>query len=308
MFLSFLRKIKRTSIVSVMVFVCLPFAVYSEDYAETGGRFLLQTAGARVLAIGEAYTAVADDIYALYYNPGGLAKVKRGELNAQYRKGLVDTYYGFLGITVPTEHSTLGASFFTFQGGEIEINELDGTSETLKAEEDYVVSLGIGYYLDSVPGKLGFGVAVKVISSKLVEEYEAYALAMDIGGYYDTAVKGLSIGFVFQNIGTKINYLEHADPLHFTSRLGIAYKLDMGMQNHLWTSLDIISEDKVNVGMEFAIKQVVFFRAGYKHGYDLESFTCGVGFSVGMLRIDYALGLMGTLGENHLISITFRDS
>ncbi len=40
--------------------------------------FLLLGAGARGAALGGAYSAIADDIEAMYWNPGGLALLEQG--------------------------------------------------------------------------------------------------------------------------------------------------------------------------------------------------------------------------------------
>ncbi|MBI5244034.1 MAG: UPF0164 family protein, partial [Elusimicrobia bacterium] len=47
---------------------------------KTGAAFLKIGTGARAEAMGGAYTAIADDVNALYYNPGGLAALKKSEL------------------------------------------------------------------------------------------------------------------------------------------------------------------------------------------------------------------------------------
>ena len=43
----------------------------------TGAAFLKIGTGARPAALGGAYTALADDVNAIYYNPGALARLQR---------------------------------------------------------------------------------------------------------------------------------------------------------------------------------------------------------------------------------------
>jgi hypothetical protein len=62
------------------------------------GAFLESGAGARALAMGNAYTAVANDASAIYWNPAGLASTERHEFLASHEfkfGNLVD--YSFLG-------------------------------------------------------------------------------------------------------------------------------------------------------------------------------------------------------------------
>jgi len=51
-------------------------------YGGTSGEFMLLGAGARGAALGGAYAALATDVTALYYNPGGLAQLPRPEKDA----------------------------------------------------------------------------------------------------------------------------------------------------------------------------------------------------------------------------------
>lgn len=43
-------------------------------------------AGARAPALGDAFTALADDVYAIHYNPAGLAQLERPQLGAAYSR------------------------------------------------------------------------------------------------------------------------------------------------------------------------------------------------------------------------------
>src|SRR3989442_3474070 len=70
-------------------------------YGGTSGEFMLLGAGARGAALGGAYAALATDVTALYYNPGGLAQLPRpGAMVStyDYRGG---TPYSLLGIAIP---------------------------------------------------------------------------------------------------------------------------------------------------------------------------------------------------------------
>ena len=72
-------------------------------------------AGARAIGMGSAFTAISDDAHAIYYNPAGLAQVRRGELTAGYGKlyaGLKDNSNlgsGYVGIVQPLKSGKLGS-------------------------------------------------------------------------------------------------------------------------------------------------------------------------------------------------------
>ena len=79
-------------------------------------------AGARGPGMGNAFTAVADDVYAIYYNPAGLALLDRPELAASYTQNLAGLSDGsglntsFLGYVNPLDrgNGTLGAAVQSF--------------------------------------------------------------------------------------------------------------------------------------------------------------------------------------------------
>lgn len=61
-------------------------------------------AGARAPGLGNAFTAIADDVYAIHYNPAGLAQLERPEIATAYSRL-------FLGLT---DNSTLSQSFIGY--------------------------------------------------------------------------------------------------------------------------------------------------------------------------------------------------
>ena len=76
--------------------------------------------GARQAGLGNAFTALADDVYSTYYNPAGLAQLHRSEFTAYYAKlysGLTDGSSigrNFLAYGHPTStHGTFGFSYLS---------------------------------------------------------------------------------------------------------------------------------------------------------------------------------------------------
>lgn len=62
----------------------------------TVAQFLKIGAGARPISMGGAYTALADDINSIYWNPAGLAIIGgSGEATFNHAEWLADTQYDF---------------------------------------------------------------------------------------------------------------------------------------------------------------------------------------------------------------------
>src|ERR1041384_7890432 len=70
-------------------------------YGTTSAEFLLLGAGARGTALGGAYSAIANDASALYYNPAGIALMSRPGILIGTYDYIADTRYSWGGIAFP---------------------------------------------------------------------------------------------------------------------------------------------------------------------------------------------------------------
>src|SRR5579864_5665137 len=77
------------------------FAAFSSnDKGTTTANFLKLGVGARAEAMGEAYTAVADDATALHWNPAGITRVAPdgGSIAFMHAPYIESTYYDYGGF------------------------------------------------------------------------------------------------------------------------------------------------------------------------------------------------------------------
>ena len=161
--------------------------------------------------------------------------------------------------------------------------------------------------------EISLGVGVKFVHSTLVEEYSATAYAADIGvlGSFIVGKNRFLLGVCGQNLGTKIKFEEEADVLPLTVRAGASYQMDFEQEHKLTITGEGVKPNDADFrgsgGAEYWYREIFALRAGYKAGYDLDSFTCGVGFVWKNFQIDYGWGMSGTkMGDNHRISLTAR--
>ena len=86
---------------SVSLALLLSISSLLNAQSEAGSVFLLISPGARAGGMGEAQVAVANDAYASYWNPAGLAYQEGSELAFMHVNWLPnladDMYYEFLG-------------------------------------------------------------------------------------------------------------------------------------------------------------------------------------------------------------------
>lgn len=277
----------------------------------SGGRTLLQSIGARPAGMGEAFVAVSDDANSIYYNPAGLTRIKTKEITTMYLRGLVDENYLFLGYAGSIKIPFLGTTYFGpgllyYDGGRIELNYLDGTSEVRRAQEDFVLNFCCGRKIIKT---LSCGINAKFILSRLVQKYTALGVGLDLGLLYNTPIKGVTAGFVIQNIGTRLIYKTEGVPLQMNIKFGLAYERCFKFGT-LIAAADLVKPDentlRQNIGVEFLYRNMFAVRAGYKFGYDLDRLTLGFGLKYKIFTLDYAFSLMTRLNPAHRISLTCK--
>ncbi|MCK4532292.1 PorV/PorQ family protein [bacterium] len=306
--------------------VLQPIFCAAEKEGTVAGIILKQEIGARQMGMGGAQVAVAGDMNTLYYNPAGLADIAQAEISTMYLDGLADVIYGSVGYVHPlkiipdlkdknkerkSKYGTVGIGIITLQGGEIEINYLDGTSEKKIVQADYVLSLGYGREIK----KVLLGINLKTIYTTLIEEYNAYAFALDVGGIYRLPykkLKGLRFGVVLQNLGTEIKYKEEGDPLPLTVKIGTAYEKRFNRIHYVQGAVDVVrsidSQIRENIGVEYIFKDMLAGRVGTRMGYDLGLMTYGIGLYINKVKLDYAWVYGEGWDSQHRISLSFQFS
>jgi len=91
---------------AVIVLSSFFFSNFQSAFAQPGdagqpGEFLRYGVGARALGLGRAFTALANDASALYWNPAGLIGVERKEFTSQYANLFYDSRYTFMAVVLP---------------------------------------------------------------------------------------------------------------------------------------------------------------------------------------------------------------
>ena len=177
----------------------------------TAANFLSIPVGARASGMGAAFVAVANDVSAAYWNPGGLARLPKSEFSATYSEWLVGTKLNWFGLSVKLdENNTFALSVNQLDYGEEDITTADqpnGTGQRWKAS-DIAFALS---YSRNLTDRFSIGGTVKYIHQGIWNE-TANAFAVDIGLLFQTQLPGLRIGMNIANFGTEMK-LEGKDLL-----------------------------------------------------------------------------------------------
>ncbi len=177
-------------------------------YGGTSGEFMLLGAGARGAALGGAFAALATDVTALYYNPGGLAQLPRPAAMISTYDYIAGTRYSWLGIAFPLTGGArsvgLSAGTFGFSDQPVyTVDAPDGDGRTYSVAETFLA----GTYAQNFSDRFSAGFSFKFISDKLGET-KAGAFAVDFGTSFHATVGGRPIraAFVLQNLGSQLKH------------------------------------------------------------------------------------------------------
>lgn len=290
--------------------------------------------GARAVGMGGAFTAVATDATALWYNPAGLARLNAQELSAGMVAGAGETDVQNFAWAGPlplsgisgSGYSSFGGNLLYAQSGSIEVNTLAAngslaSSRRVSAGSDLVLSAG---YAERA-GTMGWeardtsltldhflGVSGKLVRSTLVEQYTATTFAGDAGYLLHVPELGWTWGASVLNAGGKLRYNEEADPLPLMFRTGTAWQGGVPSVHNVTASLDgdyVLQEKRwhVQAGMEYFWQRMYGVRAGYQFHREDGGLTFGLGLRwKGRYLIDYAWALGGDLGATHRFTFTYR--
>jgi tetratricopeptide (TPR) repeat protein len=211
--------------------------------AQARAAFLDLGAGARAPGLGDAFTALADDAYAIHYNPAGLAQLERPELAAAYSRL-------YLGLS---DNSDLGSSQIVYaqplahgKEGVLGIGWERFSLSGLYTEQTITASYGRRFWSGDNGAQFMAGVNAKYLTHSFAPGPEATSScnAGFCGGGPDPVLTGptsksvpdADIGFIYRfprrfQLGLSVLNVTQpnvafagTDPLQREINLGLAYK------------------------------------------------------------------------------------
>jgi tetratricopeptide (TPR) repeat protein len=295
--------------------------------------------GARVQGMGNAFTAIADDVYSIYYNPAGLGTLERPQLATTYSRlftGLSDNsnlQNSFLAYERPLQYGrqgTLGLAWNYF------------TLDSLYKEMSLYTSYGRRIFAEQAPNGLYAGATLKYLNRSIggvsaagnsfnntglrtglpdpvLQKGSKSNIDMDFGLLYRIRPK-LSLGVMFQHLFEPNIAFSDSD----TDKLGRNVKLAAAYQTP-WTAftgeLGFIkapdgSTDKVlTLATEKWLPTLLYGTFGLRGSLGVGSrsyrqVTTGMSYKVHRMRVDYGFSIpLGTVSStfgNHRIGMSFE--
>lgn len=283
--------------------------------------------GARPLAMGGAFVAVADDVHATYWNPAGLVKVASPEVSATFDTDWQDLNYDvFAGLAAPLGQRAGAGLLYVYNeddlglGGRREDHYLQAAAGLLVLpwggeERGFNLSVGLaGKYVERTLGLSG-----------VAEETDGgfdldLAFLLDVGPVVGPRQRMFSLGLLLQNVlESRFDYglLGH-ETFAANVRPALAFRPDA------WTVLALEIYDAteragstagVRLGAERWLslgmgRPVLALRAGAYHlnQDELRAYTFGVGIRpIPQAEISYALMYWTEIDQTtHLLAVGWQ--
>lgn len=228
----------------------------SEVVLTTAVPFLQIEPDSRAAGMGNAGVAIADNAYAVFWNPAGLGRQEGTEVSFTHAPWLpalgADLSYEYLAAKHNIGRAgTVGAHLTYFNLGEqIRTN---ASGEELGTFRSYELAAGLSYGVEVTDG-LMVGAGGRFVYSSLTGNstvdgsgtFPGKTFGFDLGAIYEAPTLPLgagatpSVGFSLANVGPGISYTDNnSDAIPTTFRLGGALDTQLDQYNRINLAVDV---------------------------------------------------------------------
>jgi len=321
-----------------LIVLIYPFQAFSENFAPVGtsvAQFLEIGVGAGATGMGEAYTVMAKDASATFWNPAGLADVQRYNLFTSYTQWPAGISVGAISFATNTGNlGTFAVNSIYLMADDMEIttiNNPEGTGEYFSIS-NYSLGLSYSRYLTD---KVSVGVTTKYVHEGYYD-YGYSTWALDLGTLYRTGFHGLKLGMSVLHFAPEIrfdgDYVDYSDPKSYAAeepnpkefgnyslpinfRFGVAMDVFKMKRHTITAATDMIhpnnNREQYNAGLQYSFDKIIHLRTGYKMSADEGGFSFGGGTNLNIgqdykVILNYSYADMGILNGINRFSLNIH--
>lgn len=289
----------------------------SSSAGTASGQFLKIAAGARGAALGEAYSALADDAFALDWNPAGLIHIKKNSMALMHSPYLAGSYVDYFAYAETAgEVGSWGVAVKYMNYGKLDKTNSSGVDLGSFSPFDTSVNVGFACYITGFnkdpEDRFVLGATGKFVKSKIISDDNTVSADIGVNMPYMFENR-FRMTVTAQNIMGTLRYDKEEAPLPLILRLGTLTRLgsyfnltgDIVAARDSLPFLAMGGELNIPVHEELAVA----LRAGFNTRAigdmgGARNVAVGSGLRYGDYVLDYAFSPFGDLGSVHRISAT----
>lgn len=298
----------------------------NERAGTTSMSFLKIAVGARAEGMGQAFVGVPGDVTSLWWNPAGIGLERRPQLLLNHVQWPAEIAYEFIGIKYPLGRTQmLGLALASLHMDDMPVTTIfnPGGDGSYFSFGDELLQLSWAINLTS---QFTGGISVKYVRERL-DDLTMSAPLLDMGTFYYTGYRDLTLAMSITNFGGVMRpagtyqYLdeegEYSQRRYRSFSPPTAFRLGTSMHVYRNEALALLAAFQVthpvdnrenyNLGLELDIYHQLQLRTGWKVHAEEESWTAGVGTSIGMegyeMRLDWAYTDFGIFGFSQRLTL-----
>jgi len=312
----------RFYIIGLLMMLALP--LLAEDLNNSAAPYIRMGIGARIIAMGEAGAATANDITAAYWNPAGLTNMKDIEFSSMYNMDMgLDRTYQYAAFGKRFNFGVLAVNWINASVDDIIGTDASGNNTRTFSDADHNIAIS---YANSYK-KMSYGVTPKFYLSSIDGESKS-GFGLDLGAKYDInqyIESGIMIRDLYGKVADdRVPYQIQAGVTAYPF-IGVTLAADLVWEQsenpgiafggEYWTSIgrDPEADSKLSV-INIQEKNTwadIFsnFQTGVRVGFDAENrFSAGAGLKFRNIQLDYVyrLGNHDIFNDDHIISLILR--
>jgi tetratricopeptide (TPR) repeat protein len=301
-------------IIGVVIFLAVPMLHAQVGSGGTESN-LSRGFGARAMGMGGAFTALADDPTAVFWNPAGLEFITQQNATFFHMSLIEGASYDFLGYVYPTYNlGTFGLGIGRIGVTDIQWKDNSGFGESTFSNQEYHIYLS---YAKRLPYNLTAGATIRFVRRgwsgiEGVGDLVDTGLGADIGVMYKPEWFGSrlyqdwSFGLKIHNFfSPRLNEGLESDEFPLSIRLGLFKKIRFVGGESFDALLDFDYSEKrdmrLHLGTSYKYRDLGELRLGFQS----DGLTFGAGVTYNIFQLDYAFG---THEYSEVFSATHRIS
>jgi hypothetical protein len=318
-----MKTINLTKLVALIALMVLTLPVFAGDINNSAAAYIRMGIGARIIAMGEAGSATANDITAAYWNPAGLTDLKDIEFSTTYALNMgYDRTYQNAALAKRFGFGVLAVNWLN--AGVSDIDGYDGVGNPTGTFDDGEHNLAISYA--NKYKRFSYGLTPKIYLSSIDGDTES-GFGLDLGAKYDLN-QYLEAGLILRDLlgsmaGDRIPYQAQlgvtayplmgvtvAADLHYEQSenpyliFGAEYWTTIGRDPEADSKLSVINVSEKSTWADIFSN----FQTGLRVGFNQNRFSAGAGIKFRNFQIDYAyrIGNHDIFNDDHLLGLILR--